>query len=162
MINKNRCNKLIEKARELRIAPILEKEEILKLEKQLQVILPEDFKYINSVYDYEYIGFFSFYSFSCGVIEETLYYREKYTLNNNYLVLSSDGSDFLLFYIKSNDESKVVWCTYNDFFNLCEGKPMEYNPTIFPSFTDFFEFLIDEEEKMQAEEKELVRQDKNI
>jgi hypothetical protein len=152
MLDRKKCNQLINKANTLCKAPILDRKEILQAEKKLEVILPNDFKYINSLYNYEYIGFFDFYSFSFGVIEETLYYRTHYNLDNNYLVLSSDGSDFLLVNTKSLSESKVIWCSYNDFFNLCDGKPMEYNPTIFESFTDFFEYLVDEEDKMQSED----------
>lgn len=63
---------------------------------------------------------------------------------------------FLLLKTKSLDESEVVWCAYQHFFNLCDGRPMEYNPTIFPSFTDFFEYLLDEEQKMQAEDSEVL------
>lgn len=66
-----------------------------------------------------------------------------------------DDVSFLLLKTKSLDESEVIWYAYQYFFNLCDGKPMEYNPTIFPSFTDFFEYLLDEEEKMQAEDAEL-------
>ena len=71
------------------------------------------------------------------------------------MLSQQDDVSFLLLKTKSLDESGVIWCAYKDFFILCEGKPMEYNPTIFPSFTDFFEYLLYEEEKMQAEDAEL-------
>ncbi len=157
MLDKKRCDQLVEKAKTLSKAPIIDYKEICHLEKQLQVIIPNDFKYINSKYNYEYIDFFSFYSFSFGVIEETLYYRANYNLEKEYVILSKqDDVSFLLLKTKSLDESEVVWCAYQDFFNLCDGRPMEYNPTIFPSFTDFFEYLLDEEQKMQAEDSEVL------
>jgi hypothetical protein len=158
MLNKVKCNQLVEKAKILNEAPILDIKEISKLEKQLQVILPNDFKFIVNQYNYEYIDFFSFYSFKSGIYNETIYYRTNYNLRNEYLILSSDGSDFLLFKTNTSEKSEIIWCAYQDFFNLCDGQPMQYNPTIFPSFTDFFEFLIDEEEKMQAEDRALEEQ----
>lgn len=71
------------------------------------------------------------------------------------MFLQQDDVLFLLLKTKSLDESEVIWCAYQDCFNLCDKKPMEYNPTIFPSFTNFFEYLLDKEEKMQAEDAEL-------
>lgn len=32
-------------------------------------------------------------------------------------------------------------------FNLCDGEGFKYNPDIWPSFTDFFEYLIKREEE---------------
>jgi hypothetical protein len=162
MLNKIKCNQLIKKAKILNEAPILGIKEISKLENQLQVILPNDFKYINNLYDYEYIGIFSFYNFRQtgiqSVIGETLALREAWNLPKEYIVLAEDDVSMLLLKTISAEESEVIWCDEPDFFNLCDGQPMQYNPTIFPSFTDFFEFLIDEEEKMQAEDRALEEQ----
>lgn len=152
MLDKKKCDQLVKQAKILGEAPMLANVEILDLENQLKVILPDDFKYISNFYDYEYISFFDFYSFPIGVINQTKYYRDHHNLENNYLVLFWDDVSFVLFKTKSSQESEVVWCNHPDFFNLCEGKPMEYKPTIFPSFTDFFEYLLEEEEKLQAED----------
>lgn len=155
MINKIRCDKLIKKANTLNPASTLSITEIKHLENRLKVIIPDDFKYINTRYHYEYINFCEFRNFANtgvgSVTYETNYYRREYNLLNCYLVLFSDSVSFLIFKTISNEKSNVIWCSYNDFFNLCEGKPFEYNPTIFQSFTDFFEFLLDEEEKIQNE-----------
>ena len=157
MLNKIRCEELIKRARTIKEAPVLNADIIYNAENSLAVILPEDMKYIGSKYHYEYVRFFSFYHLGDEVIEETLYYRVNYNLEKEYVILSKqDDVSFLLLKTKSLDESEVVWCAYQDFFNLCYGRPMEYNPTIFPSFTDFFEYLLDEEQKMQAEDSEVL------
>ena len=155
MLDKKKCDVLVNKAKTLNKAPILSAQKISQLEQKLQVILPNDFKYINNQYDYEYICYFDFYSFPIGNTEETLFYRNKHKLGNNYIVLFWDGAFFVILYTISSEKSQVIWCNSPDFFNLCDGKPMEYKPTIFQSFTDFFEFLLDEEEKSQAEDAEL-------
>jgi hypothetical protein len=156
MLDRKRCDQLVEKAKKINEAPIMNNHIIVNLEQILNVKLPEDFKYIVTNYHYEYIFFFSFYHLGDEVIEETSYYRANYNLRNEYIILSKqDDVSFLILKTKSLEESEVIWCAYQDFFNLCDGQPMQYNPTIFPSFTDFFEFLIDEEEKMQAEDRAL-------
>lgn len=155
MLNKN-PNILVNKAKKLKIAPKLDIEEIFLVEKNLGTVFPDDFKKISSMYDYEYIGTFEMYSFPEGVVEVVKSWRESIALPYNCIVLGEDGTSAIIMKIEGY-KSTVIWCSMEDVLNLCEGKPMEYNPTIFPSFTDFFEFLIEEEEKMQAEEKELVK-----
>ena len=147
----NRINRLIKRAEALySLGKPLTNEEIRTTESSLNVILPNDFKKINLQYSYEYIDFFEFYAFRDEVIEETLGFREICSLPNEYVLLSNENStDFVFINTKSGE---VIWCGLQDVNNLFENKPMTNNPTIFPSFTDFFEFLLDEEEKMQAED----------
>jgi len=132
----------------------LTKVELQQIEDSLDIVLSYDFKKINEYYNYSYLWYFDFCSFPRGVIEETHYYRKRNDLDQNYLILSNQDEMTVVMKIISTKKSEVIWCGLEDFFNLCENKPMEYNPTIFPSFTDFFEFLLDEEEKMQAEDEE--------
>lgn len=152
LLNRKKCDELITKAKILSKAPELESREINRLEKELSVVLPEDFKYISNQYDYEYIDFFDFYSFATGIINQTKGLRKSWELPQKYLVLSEDDVSVLLLKTISVNQSEVILCDEPDFFNLCAGKPMEYNPTIFKNFTDFFEFLLNEEERMQAED----------
>ena len=49
----------------------------------------------------------------------------------------------------------IYWCDEVDVFNLCEEGVFKYNPTVWASFTDFFEYLVNEEEKRQLEEGRL-------
>jgi hypothetical protein len=64
-----------------------------------------------------------------------------------------DGSSVFLETQDSPDKpSPVIWCDEMDVYNLCDTGEFKYNPTIWPSFTDFFEYLVEQEEKMQAED----------
>lgn len=156
MLDKEKCDKLIKKAKSLNKAPTLSYNIIYNLQEKLVVTLPEDFKYIATHYHYEYISFFSFYHLNDEVIEETKFFREQDNLPHEYIILSQqDDVSFLLLKTISSEECQVIWCDYPDFFNLCDRMPMQYKQTIFNSFTDFFEFLLDEEEKMQKEDEEL-------
>jgi hypothetical protein len=160
MLNK-KLSILIRRAKKLKLAPKLDLEEILLVEQALNIIFPDDFKEISSEYNYEYISAFEMYNFSLSdeysVKGGTIKWRNSISLPSDYLVLGENGSSAIIMKIENNN-STIIWCALEDVFNLCDGKPMEYNPTIFPSFTDFFEFLIDEEEKMQAEDRALEEQ----
>lgn len=152
----NQPEGIINRIKNLELNQPLKSEEISKVESELNIKLALDFKEINNICSYEFIGLFDFLNFGLtnnqSVIAETQYYRENHNLPNNYLVLAEDDVYFVLLKIVSPQKSEVIWCDYEDFFNLCEGKEMKYSPTIFPSFTDFYEYLLDEEEKMRAEE----------
>ncbi len=124
------------------------------IESNLCIKFAKDFIELNNYHRYDYLDYFDWFSFDYGVTEETRWYREREKLPHNYLVLSKDDTYFLLLHTISNTKSEVIWCDCEDFFHLCDGEPMEYKPTIFPSFTDFYEFLLDEEEKIRAEEEE--------
>lgn len=121
---------------------------------QLGVVLPDDFRKINSVFDYEYLGSFQFPCFyqngNSGVVDETLGNRESLNLPSKFVILSiEDDVSVLLLETQDSPEksSPIIWCDmFPDFFNICEGKPIEQNPTIWPSFTDFFEYLVEQEE----------------
>ncbi|WP_375333523.1 SMI1/KNR4 family protein [Candidatus Tisiphia endosymbiont of Xenochironomus xenolabis] len=157
MINKDIVNSCIKRVSLLKqdSKPELSEEMVKNVEIKLNIFFPEDFKILCNFYGYDFFRLFSFYNFEDeeGVIEETKYYRKKHNLPSNYLVLFSDDVSFVLLKIISTDKSKVIWCDYQDFFKLCEGHPMQYNPTIFPSFVDFYEYLLDEEEKIRAEDQ---------
>lgn len=149
--------KLIARAKSLRFAPVLNIEEIVSVEKTLKVIFPQDFKDICLRYDYEYIGPFEMYNFSLddqySVKGGTISWRNNIGLPNNYIVLAENGSSAVIMKI-IDKTSNIIWCALEDVLNICDGTPMKCNPTIFPSFTDFFEFLVNEEEKIQKEEED--------
>jgi hypothetical protein len=151
----NRLSKLTNRAKALYETISLTLEEIYYVQAKLNVELPDDFKKLCISCSYEISYPFDFLNFGTddGVIGETQYYRKNYSLPDNYMILSQqDDVSFVLLKAISVDKSEVIWCDYQDFFNLCNSKSFQYNPTIFPTFTDFYEFLLDEEEKMRAEE----------
>lgn len=157
MIN-NRIIQLIKRVERLGLKNSLNKEEIEAVEKVLNLTLPDDFKVLCSYCSYEFLYSFEFITFCAdendGVITETLGWRDSINLPHNYLVLADDGTSAILMKIEE-DDAEVIWCSLEDVLNICAGKSMEYNPTVFPSFIDFYEFLLDEEEKERVEENAL-------
>ena len=136
------------------LVPYSVKKTDIELNELLNLFLSEDFKYINTRYDYEFLEYFEMYSFTVGVVAETKSWRESINLPLNYLVLGDNGTSALLMKIE-NDNANVIHCALEDVLNLCAGRPMEYDPIIFETFADFFEFLLDEEEELRAEDPEL-------
>lgn len=121
------------------------------IEKVLSIKLPEELKHIMSVFDgYCEIAHQSFFSFNStfkgwNIVEKTLFYRKSdCKLPQKYLALREEGENFIVL----NTETKsVLWCSLSDAYQLKEGERLLDQPTIFPTFTDFFEYLVTEEEK---------------
>lgn len=127
------------------------------IEKELNIILPIDFKQLCQVCRYDYFDYFAFYNFRIedkfSVIAQTKSLREVWGLPNEYVVLFEDDVSMIMLKTISVEKSEVIWLNQSDFDNICAGKHMQYNPTIFPCFVDFYEFLLDEEEKIRAEDQ---------
>jgi hypothetical protein len=135
----------------------LKKDECIEAQEKLGVCLSEDFSYITKKISYEFLSHFEWYNFPFGVTEWTMELRER-GLPHKYVVLSDEGDGGAVF-LETQDSpekpSPVIWCDMEDVYNLCDTGEFKYNPTIWPSFTDFFEYLVDEEEKMQIAENRL-------
>ena len=126
------------------------------IEEKLNIVLPEDFKRITDVFDgYEEIGGFSLFSFDLevkewNVIEKTEFYRaSNCKLPRCYLALMEESESFIV--MKTQDRpnlpAPVIWCSLSDAYNLQDNTALEANPTIFPSFMNFFEYLLDQEDE---------------
>jgi SMI1-KNR4 cell-wall len=151
----DKYNILVIRAKEVGLCKPLTMEEINNVEQELNITLPIDFKKINLNCSYEFLGSFEFYNFGRkddGVIPETKALREIYNLSNEYIILSQNGASAIFMKIISSEEAQVIWCDEMDGMNLLEGQPMQYNPTIFNSFSEFYEFLLDREEENRAEQ----------
>lgn len=152
----NRYLKLFE-ARELK------KEERALIEKKLDITLSDDFilisKYFNGDQRLGYMSLFSFDPFLDGwnIVDQTLELRKNINFPKNFLFLEQEGESFVTMLTKDDrsEPTPVYWCGSSDIYNLMEGKPLEDSVMTFPSFTDFFEYLVTEEENKRAEEKEL-------
>ncbi|MDR2267843.1 MAG: SMI1/KNR4 family protein [Holosporaceae bacterium] len=143
-------SKIITKAGILYHEPLrIYKKEINILEEKLKVKLADDFKKINAQVGYENSSFFEFASFPDGVIEYTEDFR-KHGLLHRYVILSDNG-DIGYILMETQDlaykPSPIIWADHADIYNICNKGTIEYEPTIWPSFTDFFEYLVEQEEK---------------
>ena len=130
-------------------------EEIKWIEEKLSVSFTDDFKTLNKINLYDSFPDFEFYGFdSCGnygIVASTLSLREIDNVGKNYIFAAQDDASMLLFEIQE-DNMRVIWCGHEEFERLCNGEPMEEDYTIFETFADFYEYLLDEEEKRNAEE----------
>ncbi len=141
----------------------LSQERIAEIERNLKIILPIDFKEISKVFDgYEILAGHALYSFDSSIknyniIDKTLYYRScDLMLPKRYVALEETEVNFTVLETQpnENENTKVIECSIEDAYNLASEKPLIYNPTIFPSFTDFFEHLLNQEEEGRKEERE--------
>jgi hypothetical protein len=151
------------KIRYLKLYPSkgLNNKQIQNFENKLSIMLPEDVKNILDFYDgYYSLAYLSLYSFDQSVLgwnicDETLRLRQSINLPKNMIVLAEPDESIIIMEISNEPKvmSKIYWLGSGDIYNLAEGKPLEDNPTIFPTFSDFFAYLLDEEEKRRTEEK---------
>ena len=80
----------------------------------------------------------------------TLKWRDNINLPHNFIVFGENGSSAVIMQITQKG-CMMIWCSLEDVLNLCGGLPMRGEVVNFEGFTDFFEFLLNEEEKLQAE-----------
>ena len=141
-----------------------------KIAHDLNVVLPDDFVDISDEVPYE--------SFTiCGepfslsedyaimkekeikianIIDYNLEYRKRYKNLEKIVVLSEESDvSFLLMFTQDSPEqpTPIVWCDYEDLYNYSETGEFKYKIDKWDSFTDFFEYLVEQEEKVQEEEK---------
>lgn len=133
-------------------------EEIQRVEKNLDVALPQDFIDLNKISSYECSNLVGFFNFGDegpdSVIAATLGLRESYSDCTKYLALYLDDAGIILMNIEDMNAS-VIWCSIYDLDNLFNQKEMCYKYRLFNSFADFFAYLLDEEEKKRTEKKSL-------
>ena len=151
------------KKRYLKLHPSkgLNTKQVQAFKNKLSITLPDDVKNILDFYDGYYgLAYLSMYSFDqsgvgWNICDETLRLRQSINLPKNLIVLAEPDESIILMEITNGSEvtSKVYWLGAGDAYNLAESKPLEDNPMIFKTFTDFFSYLLDEEEKRRADEK---------
>jgi hypothetical protein len=136
----------------------LELEDLCMIEKKLDILLPNDFKNIVCKCDFSQINIFSFFNINAlcsdefGLVNQNKIFREKINFPPNCVVLYYE---YGLIYMETKDDESIptpiIYCSDESACNLyLTGKP-EVVYSSFPSFTDFFEYLLDEEEKLRAE-----------
>ena len=133
--------------------PSLKEENINNICSKLSVNFSKDFLSLAKYVDFEYFNAFHIYSLlsedEYSVINETLRLRLECGLHKETIFLFEDDASILLMRCCGTHE-EVYWIAVEDFYNYCEGKPLEHNPTIFKSFPEFFEYLLNEEEKSRS------------
>jgi hypothetical protein len=134
---------------------------ISHIERVLSIKLPRDFieiaKFFNGNNGIVFNGMYSFdpHGGDWNICDQTIKLRESVKLPQNMIVLAEPDEGIIIMEIISNGEisSKVYWLGIGDAYNLIDEKPLVDNPIIFQTFTDFFSYLLDEEEKQHNKER---------
>ena len=146
---------LIDKFQKLIGAKKMSEQQIEHIEYVLNIKLSKEFRELNykSCYLYFTYELYTMLDNESGSVEyETINLRNKYSeFPKKSLLLGEDENCLILMETHDGEYEKVYIIAYEDFENYCKGKPLEYNPTIFPTFADFFEYLLDEEEKLREQ-----------
>lgn len=129
--------------------------DLRKIEKDLNVTLPDDFKEISTFYDGNngfYIDGMYCYNIDSSpdnILTKTLFYREK-QLPEKFIVLGEPQESVILMETPGDEvkSSRVLWLSYSDVENLCYEENLKDKPIIFSSFSNFFDYLLTEEEKI--------------
>ncbi len=147
-----KLQEIVVRLNRLEVNTILSTQEILKVENDLSILFSENFKSISIRGSYESVGKFNFFNFgidnNASVIRETLNARLNGILPNNVIILYEDDASVILMQVGTTEpqEEKVFWIAVEDYDRFCKGEKLEYKHRIF-SFTEFFEYLLTEEEK---------------
>jgi len=136
--------------------------QVKKMEKILGITFANDLKKISERFRFDFLNTFAgFHNFeddeNNGVIPETLRLRKVINFPHNSLFLYEDDASVLILKTQKDpaEPSPIYWIDVMDVERYCEEEPLECQQHIFPSFTDFFEYLVTEEEREREEEKKL-------
>lgn len=139
----------------------VDSQELRKIEKILEVNFPQDFKKITMFYSGGNIGGLSLFNFNANfeddysIVFKNLSYRKKINLPKNFLVLYDEYGFILLNTEKAkNGVGEVLDIAPTDIFNLTNGKLLQSKHKIYKSFTDFFGYLLDQEEEEREDNVE--------
>ena len=165
----NSLSKLIERAKKATgIGTGIDENDISKVALTLNITLPQEFVQINALFRYDLLydgDLLDFTADECdwgGVIKNTVKLREKYkeTLNmcvdvSKVLLLSLEEFGGILMLINDHPSkvAKVVSCSLYDIHNYLVNGSFADPHDEWPSFTDFFEYLVEQEEKNLEEDK---------
>ena len=164
----NSLNKLIERAKKATGIDIgIDGNDISKVALTLNITLPQEFVQINMLFRYDLLYDGDLLDFTadeydwCGVIKNTVKLREKYkeTFNmyvdvSKVLLLSLEESGGILMLINEhhNEVAKIISCSLYDIHNyLVNGNFVDPHDE-WPSFTAFFEYLVEQEEQKLRED----------
>lgn len=130
--------------------PPLSLKDIENLKNKLKVCFSHEFMEIAKIADFEYFNCFNINNLNLenesSVIGDTLRLRKNNHLPNDTLFLCEDDASVLLMRCLG-DHEEIFWLAVEDFENFCKDEALEYPYNLFSTFTDFFKYLLDEEEK---------------
>jgi len=121
---------------------------ISKIEGELDLNLPRDFKEISLFYSGGFLGGVSHHEIACvgdatNIVQETLRLRGAIGLGHNFVVISEPSESLIVLNLAGSPA--VIWCDAVESKNL-NSMDFVNQPGIWESYGDFFDYLITEEE----------------
>jgi len=122
--------------------------DICKIEAELDLNLPLDFKEISLFYSGGFLGGVSHHEIACvgdatNIVQETLRLRDAIGLGHNFVVISEPSESLIVLNVAGSPS--VMWCDAVEAKNL-NSMNFVNQPNTWESYGDFFEYLITEEE----------------
>ena len=145
----DKLRKLLKQYQDLLLEDALEgcsNDDLHKVELNLDITLPDDFKEISLLYSIDYLGGISNYQVvrdgnSLNLIDETLRIRNAIGLPHEYVFLAElDSSAILLNTVK---QPHVIWVDSIAIGRLNQLESHEYDA--WENYQDYFEYLLQEE-----------------
>ncbi len=133
-----------------------------KISKILGVSFSKEFIEISSQVGFDYLSPISWLNSDQtednSMIDETLLLKESNNLPIDCVVLANLGGSIILMKCLGAQE-EIYWISTQDVENFCKGAPLRCGYDFFPTFSDFFKYLLDEAEKSRAEDAAANKKD---
>ena len=144
----------------------IEEDTIKMVNNELSIILPTDFVVLNKQIRYECSNFVQFFILDApkdngsSIVRGNLEIRKQYMKDSegksdmsHILVLADDdgGSVFMITQDSPEKPTPIIWCDYGDMYYYSIHKEFRNSHDEWPSFTAFFEYLVEQEEKKLME-----------
>ena len=127
-------------------------EELIEIEKMLEVELPETFCEISIFFSGGYLGSISNYSFSrvgnsLNIIDETIRLRESVNLPTRFVVLAEPSESLIV--MDTKNTPSVIWFDAVEISEL-EKKSFTSKPDEWETYANYFNAQLEEEEEEQG------------
>ncbi|WP_285397690.1 SMI1/KNR4 family protein [Lysinibacillus sp. fls2-241-R2A-57] len=119
-----------------------------KIEHELQIKLPNDFREISGFYSGGIIGGIDILSFllsePTNFIGETLRIRDAIGLPTRFIVIAEEAESIIV--MDTENKPSIMWLDSVEVTKL-EKQDFMSKPDVWEDFSDFFNYLLDEEEE---------------
>lgn len=126
----------------------ISKEYLDRIEQELQIKLPNDFREISSFYSGGDVGGIDIHSFilsdPTNFIGETLRIREAVGLPNRFVVIAEQAESIIV--MDTENKPSIIWLDSVEVTKL-EKQDFISKPDVWQDFSDFLNYLLDEEEE---------------
>jgi len=144
----NDMNELLNKYRALYDIDGISKDYLDKIEYDLQIKLPNDFREVSSFYSGGDVGGKNIHSFlfsdSTNLIGETLRIREAVGLPSRFVVIAEQDESIIV--MDTENKTSIIWLDSVEITKL-EEQDFISEPDVWENFSDFFNHILDDEEE---------------